>query len=78
MPAYAGLRVCFAPSEHLGDTCEHRREREPQQILPKRDWAGDLVGRREIAHFIRGLTAGPTQSVGRRRPSTHRPACHRA
>ena len=54
MPAYAGLRVCFAPSEQLNDTRERRREREPPEILAKRYRAGDLVSRREIAHFIRG------------------------
>lgn len=33
---------------------ERRREREPPEILAKRYRAGDLVSRREIAHFIRG------------------------
>ena len=54
MPAYAGLRVCFAPGEHLDDTCERHCEQEPREILAKRDPGGDLVSRREIAHFIGG------------------------
>ena len=54
MPAYAGLRVCFAPSEHLDDTCERHPERNRQKLSRSATRARDLVSRREIAHFIGG------------------------